>query len=121
MFQTAPAAVSDAQPDDPRGIVTRYFRAWNDGDASIVDQLIGDDWVDHAHPERRNAEDVARAIGESRATRPATRVLVDAVLGDGELVTVNGRIEDGARTEGRVWLVRVQDGRLREIWTYSAD
>jgi predicted SnoaL-like aldol condensation-catalyzing enzyme len=115
------SAVNDDPTTQPHGLVARYFRIWNDGDASSVAQLIGRDWVDHAHPELRTADDVQSAIAQFRAAEPDTRVLVDAVLGDGGLVTVHGRIERPGQTENRVWIVRVEDDRMVEMWTYVAD
>jgi hypothetical protein len=113
--------VINATASSARAVVARYFRIWNDGEPSAVGDLIGADWVDHAHPERRTAADIQSAIELARVQRPDARVLVDAILGDDNLVMVNGRIVDNGRTESRVWLVRVQDDRLQEIWTYAAD
>ena len=104
-----------------RGIVARYFRAWNDGDPSHIDELIGPDWVDHAHPERLSIDDVRDAIAAGRLDPGAMGVRVDAILGDDTLITVNGRLEIDGRTRNRVWIVRVHDGLMREMWTYRAD
>ena len=94
---------------------------WNDGDLSSVDEILGSEWIDHAHPERKSPKDVQEAVALARAERPDTRVLVDAILGEGELITVNGRIEADGRIESRVWMVRVSDNQLQEMWTYSDD
>jgi hypothetical protein len=93
---------------------------WNDGDLSPLEELLSADWVDHAHPDRRCANDVMRAITESRELHPDTRVLVDAVLG-GTLITVYGRIVTGDQTKKKVWIVRVEHERLHEIWTCAID
>jgi hypothetical protein len=46
---------------------------------------------------------------------------VMTLLGDGDLITVNGRIVAGDRVNGRVWIVRVEDGRLHQMWTHCVD
>lgn len=93
---------------------------WNDGDLSSLTELLAPDWVDHAHPDRRSIADVMQAITAEREQHPDTRVMIDAVL-EGEVVTVCGRVVSDDHTEKRVWIVRVEDDRLQEIWTYSAD
>jgi SnoaL-like domain len=118
---TPTSAFDDAPIADARGLVARYFRIWNDGDPAAVDRLVAADWIDHAHPDRTSPDDVRAAIEGARTARPGARVLIDAILGDGNLITVNGRIEHDEMTENRVWIVRVEDGLLREIWNYSAD
>jgi ketosteroid isomerase-like protein len=102
-------------------VVARYFRIWNDGDPSAVGELIASDWVDHSHTDRHTPADVERAIISARAAQPDLRVLVDAIIGDSGLITVNGRIETGSEIENWVWIVRVEDDRIHEMWTYSAD
>jgi hypothetical protein len=104
-----------------RSLVARYFRIWNDGDPKLIGELISSDWVDHAHPERRSAEDVASAIIKVRKDNPGMRVYVDAVLGDVNLVTVNGRTQTADGMQRWLWMVRFEHGRMREMWTYAAD
>ena len=113
--------VGDAGNGSARGVVARYFRMWNDGEFSVVSDLIAPGWVDHAHPERRSVTDVQNALTFARAEQPGTRVLVDAMLGDGNLITVNGRIETSGATQNWVWIVRLDEDRIQEIWTYYAE
>jgi hypothetical protein len=48
--------------------------------------------------------------------------LIDAILGDGDLVAAVGAASRGLRAdEGAtrlVWLIRLKDGQMTEIWTY---
>jgi hypothetical protein len=104
-----------------RGAVEEYFRAWNTGHYDNLDEVLAPEWADHAHPDRLSPADVRNAFEVAREARPDTQVLVDAVLGDGDLITVNGRIVTGDRIEGRVWIVKVESGRLREMWTHCVD
>lgn len=115
------SAVGESPELTARGVVARYFRVWNDGDLSAMEDLLSTEWVDHAHPERRSAHDVAEAIAAVRASDPTMRIYVDALLGDEHLVTVNGRTETAEGVRSWVWLVRVEDGRMREMWTYRAN
>ena len=48
------------------------------------------------------------------------RVYVDALLGDDNLVTVNGRTETSHGVESWLWMVRFEQGRMSEMWTYAA-
>ena len=104
-----------------RGAVESYFRAWNVGDFSALEDVIAPEWVDHSHPDRHNAADVRRAFEAAREQWPETQVLVDAVLGDADIVTVNGRVVTGDRTENRVWIIRTVEGRLHEMWSHAVD
>jgi hypothetical protein len=104
-----------------RRLVARYFRIWNSGDPKLIGELITSDWVDHAHPKRRSAEDVATAIIKAHKENPGMRVYVDALLGDENLVTVNGRTQTADGIESWLWMVRFEHGRMSEMWTYAAD
>jgi hypothetical protein len=116
-----PHTVTNDLPTSARGRVARYFRAWNDGDRTQIGDLIGSEWVDHAHPERRSAEDIANAIETERISHPDMRVLVDAIFENNQLMTVNGRVLSDGQMYNRVWIVRVEDEHVREMWTYSGD
>jgi ketosteroid isomerase-like protein len=113
--------VTESPETSPRTIVGKYFRVWNEGDPSVLADLLAPDWVDHAHPDRHSPGDVARAILEAREGHPDMRVYLDAILGDERRVTVNGRVSSAGHTDNLVWIVRVEDGRMQEMWTYSAD
>ena len=114
--------VADAtRTGSARSVIARYFRMWNDGDASALHKLIALGWVDHAHPDWRTTADVSNAVVSAHVENPERRVLVDAMLGDGRLITVNGRIATRDRVQNRVWIVRVEDDQMHEMWTYSAD
>ncbi|WP_182877235.1 ester cyclase [Microbispora sp. H10670] len=101
-----------------RWLVTRYFEMWNTGDASAADEILSPAWVDHAHPEVAGPDGVRQAVGRIRQARPDLRFTIDAVLGDGDLVAVAGTAGQEAASTRLVWLVRVQDGLLAEMWTY---
>ena len=113
--------MSTDSTNSPRGVVARYFRAWNDGDPTALSEILHPDWIDHDHPERHSPAELGDAIERERRVHPDTRVFVDAILGDDQLLTVNGRVESDGQLYNRVWIVRVEDARMREMWTYSGD
>jgi hypothetical protein len=106
----------------PKDVVARYFRMWNTGDPAIAPEVLSAGWVDHAHPEVTGPADVQRAVERLRATQPDLRFHIDAILGDGELIAAVGGVRRVAGAEspaGRlIWLVRLEEGRMTEMWTF---
>jgi len=105
----------------PRTLVAQYFRIWNSGEVSQLPELISADWVDHAHPERRCPTDVGNAIKDARKQNPELQIYIDAMLGEGDVITVNGRSVSNEGVSNWVWLVRIGDHQLQEMWTHAAD
>ncbi|WP_084598764.1 ester cyclase [Actinoplanes subtropicus] len=103
--------------------VMRYFDMWNTGDTAIADQILHPDWVDHAHPEVTGPAAVKQAVQAVRAARPDLRFTVHTVLGDDDLVAVVGSVgqpRQSTDSPGRlIWLVRLVDGLMAEMWTYQ--
>ena len=103
-------------------LVARYFDMWNTGDTTIADQILHADWVDHAHPEVAGPAGVAQAVATIRAGRPDLHFTIDTILGDDDLIAAVGSVGQApaAGTPGRlIWLVRVADGLMAEMWTYQ--
>ncbi|MEU6425514.1 nuclear transport factor 2 family protein [Microbispora sp. NPDC046973] len=113
-------AVNDDESRSPRRLATRYFDMWNTGDVSAAEEILSPGWVDHAHPEVAGPKGVREAVGRIRGAQPDLRFRIDAVLGEGDLVAVVGNAGRGQDADGTplVWLIRVQDGLLAEMWTY---
>jgi predicted SnoaL-like aldol condensation-catalyzing enzyme len=105
-----------------REIVARYFEMWNTGDSSIAAEILSPGWVDHAHPEVAGPHAVQLAVERIRAAQPGLRFRIDAILGDGDLVAVAGSASRGSHasspTSDLIWLIRLEDGRMAEMWTY---
>jgi SnoaL-like domain len=112
-----------SQPDGAsvQSLIARYFRMWNDGDPASLDDVVAPGWIDHAHPERTTMADIRDAISRTRIETPGLQVYVDAILRDGNLITVNGRVMTDEQVENRVWIIRVEDDLMQEMWTYSAN
>jgi ketosteroid isomerase-like protein len=103
----------------PKDVVARYFQMWNTGDPAIALEVLSPDWVDHAHPEVTGPAGVQRAVESIRAGRPDLRFHIDNFLDDGDLIAAVGSVRRADGPETRlVWLVRVKDGRMTEMWTY---
>jgi hypothetical protein len=104
-------------------VVMRYFNMWNTGDTAIADQILHPDWVDHAHPEATGPAGVQLAVQTIRATRPALYFTVHSVLGDNDLIAVVGSVgqpQQATDSPGRlIWLIRLVDGLMSEMWTYQ--
>jgi hypothetical protein len=103
--------------------VVRYFDMWNTGDTAIADQILHAGWVDHAHPEVTGPAGVKQAVATIRAGRPDLHFTIHSVLGDDDLVAVVGSVggpQQAGDSPGRlIWLIRLVDGLLAEMWTYQ--
>jgi predicted SnoaL-like aldol condensation-catalyzing enzyme len=103
--------------------VERYFDMWNTGDTTTADQILRADWIDHAHPEVTGPAAVKQAVQTIRAARPDMHFTIHSVLGDNDLIAVVGSVGQPQQTTdspGRlVWLIRLVDGLMAEMWTYQ--
>jgi ketosteroid isomerase-like protein len=106
-----------------RSIVVRYFDMWNTGDTATADQILHPDWVDHAHPEVTGPAGVKQAVQTIRAVRPDLHFTIHSVLGDKDLIAAVGSVGQPQQTTdspGRlIWLIRLVDGLMAEMWTYQ--
>jgi predicted SnoaL-like aldol condensation-catalyzing enzyme len=111
----------DTRPGDDRQVVMRYFEMWNTGEVSIAHQLVHPDWTDHAHPDVKGPEGVRQAVDSIRHTRPDLCIRITAALGDGDLVAVVGEVshDNDSTASPLIWLIRIEDHRVAEMWTYS--
>jgi hypothetical protein len=105
-------------------LVMRYFEMWNGGDSVVAFDILHRDWTDHAHPEVRGPAAVQHAVERVRTAQPDLRFDIHALLGDGALVAAVGEVvftPGSATAPSRlIWLVRIQDDRMAEMWTYRA-
>jgi hypothetical protein len=94
---------------------------WNTGDTGPAAELVGEGFVDHSRVGITDAKSLAEVIRDSLEDDPSIHVYVDAVLGDGPVVNVLGRVRvttsAGERIRNRIWTLRVDD-RVREVWRY---
>ncbi|WP_327010430.1 ester cyclase [Dactylosporangium sp. NBC_01737] len=111
--------------ESSKSVVARYFEMWNSGDTSAATEILSRDWVDHAHPEVTGPDGVRQAVLRTRAARPDLRFHVESMLTDGDQVVVVGGVGEGSAAAAAaepasrfVWRVRVEDGRMTQLWTY---
>src|SRR5262249_24388078 len=114
-------SMGNGPAESATNVVSRYFDMWNTGDTSIADQIIHPDWVDHAHPEVTGPTGVQQAVQIIRAARPDLQFHIDAILGGDDLIAVVGSVgQPTASAPGRlIWLVRLVDGLMADMWTYQ--
>jgi hypothetical protein len=103
-------------------VVARYFDMWNTGDTTIADQILHPDWVDHAHPEVAGPTGVQEAVQNIRAARPDLHFHIHTILGGSDLIVAVGSLGQPHATSSPghlIWLVRLVDGLMAEMWTYQ--
>lgn len=103
-------------------LITRYFDMWNTGDTTIADQVLHPDWVDHAHPEIVGPAGVQQAVATIRTAHPDLRFTIHSILSANDLVAAVGSVgqPQATSTPGHlVWLIRLIDGLMAEMWTYQ--
>jgi ketosteroid isomerase-like protein len=111
-------STDDTAPD----VVARYFEMWNTGNSSTALEILSPVWVDHAHPEVNGPEGVRQAVGTIRAAQPGLQFRIEDILSGGDLIAAIGRVgtgPDDSRPGTRlIWLIRMDQGRMAEMWTY---
>ncbi|WP_224367507.1 nuclear transport factor 2 family protein [Hyalangium versicolor] len=116
---------SDAAAMSNKRLVERYFAAWNSGDVGAFADILGDDYVDHAHRELVGVPAIGTAVTKFREENPTVQVRLESLIAEGPNVAARSVISftrDGQGIERRgLVLFRVSDGKLREQWsTYGA-
>jgi len=107
-------------PTAAQDVVARYFRMWNTGDTTDVEEILAPTWIDHSHPGIRTPQDVAQAVRTLRTARPGLSFRIDALLGDHDQVAAVGAVhnDDAAPSTRLIWLVEVSEGRMTRMRTY---
>lgn len=104
----------------------RYFEMWNTGQGSVADELLGPEYVEHAHPDFLGPAALRSVVPRLHALYPGMVVRAEIVASDREFVAVRTRLEpdevdghpDGPRRG--VALFRIAEGKLAEQWTWYA-
>lgn len=116
--------MNEAVATTSKQVVERYFDMWNTGDVSAASDILSQDWIDHAHPEVVGPTGVQRAIGQIKTAQPDLRFHIERILADTDRIAAIGSVCQGRdlSTPGTdmIWLVRVADGQMVEMWTYRS-
>ncbi len=104
-------------------LVQRYLEMWNTGNAAIADEILAPNWRDHNHPEVTSIDGVKQTLRATRSALPDFHITTEAIIGERNVVALRAvihRTEQGSLTSSRVvWFVRVENGKLAELWTVS--
>ncbi|MET8140119.1 nuclear transport factor 2 family protein [Sphaerisporangium sp. NPDC005288] len=116
--------MSEAVATASKQVVARYFDMWNTGDVSAAPDILRQDWIDHAHPEVAGPGGVQRAIEQIRAAQPDLRFHIERILADADRIAAIGSVRRGQDLStpgtGMIWLIRVEDEQMAEMWTYRS-
>lgn len=116
--------MNEAVASASKQVVERYFDMWNTGDASACPAILSPDWIDHAHPEVAGPAGVERAVKQIKAAQPDLRFDIERILADADRIAAIGSVRQGQDPNtpgtGMIWLVRMADGQMAEMWTYRS-
>ncbi len=121
---------ADSAPAVGKAILRRYLdEVWNERNLGIIDELIADDYVQHAVGIAPGKEGVRQFFARLSAAFPDAQQTVEDMIGEGDKVvwrwtiraTHRGEFLGIAATGNEVTLrgisiVRIADGKLAEHW-----
>ncbi|MEU0216720.1 nuclear transport factor 2 family protein [Streptomyces sp. NPDC006265] len=114
-------------------IAREYFQAVQKGDLAKVGELLGEEIVWHQpganqfSGERKGRDAVFAMLGGMMEASQGSFAIdtVHALMGNGDMVAASihfaGRREDGSMSMDGVDVLRLQDGKIVEMWLFSGD
>ena len=136
MTPTPGSAISYSQRDRPglspataevsSALVLRYFDMWNTGQGATADELLGPNYIEHAHPDFLGPAALRSLVPRLHAMFPGVVVRAEVVASTPEYVAVRTHIEPGdadghpSAPRNGVALFRIADGKLAEQWSWYA-
>lgn len=106
-----------------KALVERYLTMWNTGETAVADEVLSPNWQDHNHPEITGIDGVKQALLATRRAFPDFHITTEALIAERNVVAVRAiiqRTDHGAVSTTRVvWFVRIEDGKMAELWTVS--
>jgi steroid delta-isomerase-like uncharacterized protein len=118
--------------EENKEIVRRFWGVWEEGNLSLVDELLAPDYVNHSpgmpgQPE--GPEGVKAVVNMFRSGLPDLKVVIEDVIAEGDKVMMRYKIEGthegelfGVQPTGRrvsiesITVERVSGGKIREHW-----
>ncbi|MFD3425916.1 nuclear transport factor 2 family protein [Nocardia fluminea] len=114
-------------------IAHSYFQAVQNGDMATLGELLADDIVWHQpganqfSGDRKGRDAVFAMLGGMMQVSQGSFAIdtVHTLMGNGDLVTAtihfSGRRDDAAMSMDGVDLLRITDGKIVEMWLFSAE
>jgi predicted ester cyclase len=106
---------------NPKVLVQEFWeRAFNEGDLSVVDQLIGPAYTFNGDPQK--PEEVKEWIGTLRAGLPDLHFTVNDILSEGSKVAIRWTLVGTRTTDGKkvtnsgTNIIEVVDGQALSNW-----
>ena len=120
-------------PEENNAIAVRMFEgAWNEGDFSVIDELIKADAIDHSPlGSETGSEGFKNIIGMFRGALPGLEMSIQDEIYSGDRVVHSWKIQGehtgtplfGVEADGKeitltgITIVRIEDGKIAERWT----
>ncbi|MEX1126237.1 MAG: ester cyclase [Acidimicrobiia bacterium] len=120
---------------DPKALVRRLYQEfWNEGQESVVDEIVAEDFVDHHVPADvpLGPQGVKQFAANTKAGFPDFFIEIHQLVAEGDRVAChiefsgthtgdfNGILPTGKRTGAQaISLFRVEGDRLAEAWEFA--
>jgi len=112
-----------AEAEASTRLVQRYFEMWNTGKGTLADEVLGPQYVDHAHPDVIGPAAARSIAPRFHKKHPDARMMCEILGADAEYVAVRNTIRktshDGQPVEVTgTALFRIGGGRILEQWSW---
>jgi steroid delta-isomerase-like uncharacterized protein len=130
---SASASASGLTPSENNDIAVRMFEgAWNEGDFTVIDELIKPDAIDHSPlGSETGSEGFKSIIGMFRGSLPNLKMSIQDEIYSSDRVVHSWKIQGkhtgtplfGVPADGKeitltgITIVRLEDGKIAERWT----
>jgi predicted SnoaL-like aldol condensation-catalyzing enzyme len=112
--------------DAHKAIVRRLLEElWSTGNLELADELFTDDFLHHSVPDGtpRGPEGQRQFIPAVRARVPGLRITIDDLIAEADRVVARWTgtymtADGGQRTYSGVDIVRIENGRIAELWSF---
>ena len=104
-----------------KNIVQSYAKMWNEHTSSLAEEILADDYIDHAHPELVGPQAIAKVVDKTLQAVSDFRIEMKSMIAEGDLVAFREIITmtrqgETQKLEGMSF-VRILNGKIVERWT----